>query len=250
MDVRGEASDPLLELVAARYNAPEEIDKYRARARSGLLDWEKTVCERYHSRVGRVLDIGCGCGREAIAVAALGHAVTGIDLSSAQIEIARETALRAGCRIDFRPTSGGRLDFPNDSFDHVLIWSQVIGNVPGRNNRLQLLREVFRVMATPGTLSLSAHNRPVCEPIALRKGMIQQSSGIALEDGDFILAGDSPASGSCYWHYFTREELAGLIGSSGFDAVECDVAPAFGQTGPDPRNQGWDTLLVAVARKG
>ena len=54
-----------------------------------------------YSRRGRVLDVGCGQGRDAIALATLGFEVTGIDNS--EIGIAQ---MRARARADTLPLRG------------------------------------------------------------------------------------------------------------------------------------------------
>lgn len=242
------ADDPF-RLVEARYASIDEVDKYRQRAAGGFLDWERTVSERYYGPPGTVLDIGCGCGREAFALARLGHTVTGIDISEREIAVARDLARSTGCKVDFQRTGGTKLAFPSNTFDYVTLWSQVLGNVPGRENRLALLGDAARVLRPGGMLSLSVHNRCVCEPIAARKGLVQESGAYELEDGDFIERDENPSIGSCYWHYFNKDETTELIRQAGLSGIACDVAPAFGQTGNDRLGIGWDTLLVAVARK-
>jgi len=46
---------------------------------------------------GRILDIGCGTGEDAIHLASQGHSVVATDISMPMLEIAREKAKRAGC---------------------------------------------------------------------------------------------------------------------------------------------------------
>ncbi len=50
----------------------------------------------------KVIDLGCGCGQNAIALARLGADVTAIDFSLKQIGLAKELAAGAGLGIDFR----------------------------------------------------------------------------------------------------------------------------------------------------
>jgi 2-polyprenyl-3-methyl-5-hydroxy-6-metoxy-1,4-benzoquinol methylase len=68
-----------------------------------------------------VLDVGCGSGRYAIALAAAGGRVTGVDVSPAMIELARHEASRAGCadRCCFRVSSFQDFESP-ESFDVVV----------------------------------------------------------------------------------------------------------------------------------
>ena len=48
----------------------------------------------------QLLDVGCGTGRHAVALAAMGAVVTGVDLSSAMLERARARAVAAGVDIE------------------------------------------------------------------------------------------------------------------------------------------------------
>ena len=50
----------------------------------------------------RVLDVACGAGRYAIALARRGYEVTGVDISASFLERARRRAIDAAVTIDFR----------------------------------------------------------------------------------------------------------------------------------------------------
>ncbi len=235
-------SDELFRLVLARYHSPEEVTKYRQRADSGLLRWEEVIRDGFFTSPSRLLDLGCGAGREAIALAGGGSEVTAVDISAELVEYALAAADAAGLSIAFEVIDGKSLPFPACSFDIALIWRQVLGNVPGASNRAALLGDVSRTMREDGILSLSVHNRDVCVPIAKEKGLILERTAYSLEDGDFVEKGESPSATSCYWHYFTRPELVRLVEEAGFQVLECDLASSYGQ-------EGWDTLFVLTARK-
>ncbi len=49
-----------------------------------------------------VLDVACGIGTQSIGLAKLGYKVTSSDLSSAEIEMARQEALRFKVQIEFQ----------------------------------------------------------------------------------------------------------------------------------------------------
>ncbi len=51
---------------------------------------------------GKVLDIGCGAGDNAIHLASSGHSVHGIDLSAAAIARAKRAAQSSGVTVDFQ----------------------------------------------------------------------------------------------------------------------------------------------------
>ena len=69
----------------------------------------------------RVLDIGCGTGVVAITAARRGAKVSGLDLTPALLEHARENEQIAGCGpIDWTEGDAERLPYPDASFDVVV----------------------------------------------------------------------------------------------------------------------------------
>lgn len=68
----------------------------------------------------KVLDIGTGTGFFAILIAEQGHKVTGVDITPAMIEEARELAGERKLDICFEIMDAQNLDFPNESFDAVI----------------------------------------------------------------------------------------------------------------------------------
>jgi len=68
----------------------------------------------------RVLDVGTGTGRAAIALAKRGAIVTGVDASAEMLQVAGRRAREAGAVVTFQPGDAHRLDFPDGSFDAVV----------------------------------------------------------------------------------------------------------------------------------
>jgi len=89
--------------------APEEIE-----ANSFLLRSLPGI------RPGRALDIACGLGDNAIALARQGFEVTAIDLSAVGIEKARTRAQATGVTIDFRVTDVEDFELPAGHYDLIV----------------------------------------------------------------------------------------------------------------------------------
>ena len=68
----------------------------------------------------RVLDVGCGTGVAAVTAARLGAQVTGLDLTPALLQRARENSRIAGVQIDWREGDVENLPFDGEAFDVVL----------------------------------------------------------------------------------------------------------------------------------
>ncbi len=96
----------------------------------------------------RILDLGCGSGRhlrQYLDMGAEPDALFGIDLD--------EPALARGRKLSphlhFASASGDTIDFPDESFDLVSHYF-AFSSVPGAEFRLQLAREVMRVLKPGG----------------------------------------------------------------------------------------------------
>lgn len=94
----------------------------------------------------RALDFGCGAGRSTRFVERLGFTVTGVDISESMLELARQIDPTG----DYRLIGGdGFASFPNSSFD--LIQSAfTFDNIPTREQKLGILREIRRMLAPSG----------------------------------------------------------------------------------------------------
>ena len=57
------------------------------------INYDKTI---------KILDVGCGTGRHSIELTKRGYSVTGIDLSEAQLQRAKEKASVKSLKIDFQ----------------------------------------------------------------------------------------------------------------------------------------------------
>lgn len=68
---------------------------------------------------GRILDLGCGTGTNAIYLAEHGFDVTAVDFSKTAIEMARKKAQHKNASLDFWVADVTKLDFLETSFDLV-----------------------------------------------------------------------------------------------------------------------------------
>lgn len=86
----------------------------------GGPDLEALLAQAIRSGEERCLDVGCGPGCTALALAERGGHAVGVDLSEAMLEQARRAAAERGVRnVEFRRGDVEALPFPDASFDVV-----------------------------------------------------------------------------------------------------------------------------------
>jgi SAM-dependent methyltransferase len=109
--------------------------------------WSTLDRAAFRALRGRVLDVGCGGGRIALAVQERGGEALAIDVSPGAIEVClargvREAAVRSAVSIE---ASVG-------SFDSIALFGNNLGLLEGRRKGVALLRRFRRVLEPHGRL--------------------------------------------------------------------------------------------------
>jgi demethylmenaquinone methyltransferase / 2-methoxy-6-polyprenyl-1,4-benzoquinol methylase len=171
--------------------------------------WRREAAEAVVRPGDRVLDSCCGTGDLAIAAAAAGGKVTGVDFSKPMLERAR----RKAPELEWIEGDALALPFANESFDAATVGFGV------RNvDDLELaLRELRRVLRAGGRLGILEITRP--------RGLLAPFYRFWF-DVIVPLLGKLLPGGSAYTYlpasvrrFPAPEELAGLIAASGFGDV-------------------------------
>jgi SAM-dependent methyltransferase len=124
----------------------------------GLWRAEELLVLEHVPDEARVLDLGCGAGRCAVALAELGLEVVGVDLSRTMIEAARLQAQMAGVEVGFQVMDAMDLELPAESFEVVLCAYNGLELLPGIAGKRRALAEAWRVLAPGGRLIFSTHS--------------------------------------------------------------------------------------------
>ena len=106
----------------------------------------------------RVLDLACGAGRYARALADRGARVVGLDLSPALLAVARGTAAAAAAPFGLVRGDMLRLPFTAGCFDLVLSMFTSFGYFASAEEDRAMLRGVRRVLRPAGALLLDLFN--------------------------------------------------------------------------------------------
>ncbi|MCM2414770.1 MULTISPECIES: class I SAM-dependent methyltransferase [unclassified Streptomyces] len=124
-----------------------------------------------------VLDCACGIGTQSLGLAALGHRVTGSDLSPvAAARAVREAGARE-LRLPAAAADMRALPFRDGSFDVVVCADNALPHLLTPRAVLAALREMYRVLRPGGVLLLSTRpydrlrrERPTSTPPQVKEG--------------------------------------------------------------------------------
>ena len=111
-------------------------------------DREVGFITQYLRDGAKVLDLACGGGRHALALAELGYRVTGVEIGSYPLKLARERAGARGLSIDFVNEDILKLEY-NNQFDLAFLISGQIGHCDPRQVQT-IFKKVSRALVDGG----------------------------------------------------------------------------------------------------
>lgn len=206
----------------ALWSNPLVLAGARAQAGAGLFDSERRLFERWLKPGLKLLDVGCGAGREAFGFAELGLDVLGLDLSPEAIEIARAEAERRSCSARFEVGDATDLS-TRETFDALFIASDVYASIQSRTRRIRTLSMAATRLVPGGMLIMpvSFGERSVSARLLDEALSLAGRFGVSdLEPGDRIMR-RAPGAPLTYRHRFrSEEEITAEIRAAGLDVVE------------------------------
>ncbi len=149
----------------------------------------------------KVLDVGCGSGRDSHYFNDYGLAVTAIDISENMLKEAKTRAPDA----TFKKMDMRKLTFPKESFDGI--WVMATFSDIAKKEAPVALKEFAKVLSKSGVLY-----------IAVKEG-----------EGEKIEMKQQYGNIERFYAYYTQKELESLLASAGFKMITSTVSDDEGQ---------------------
>ncbi|WP_255196390.1 class I SAM-dependent methyltransferase [Halorarius litoreus] len=245
--------------VAAFYDAYGEREwKRLARDFHHRLEWEVTIeyLDQHLPEAGPVVDVGGGAGRYSIWLAERGHDVTLLDVSEAQLALAREKAADHGVADRITAGRGDVRDVPvdDDAFAATLCLGGPLSHVLDEQERRDGAAELQRITRSGGPVVVS-----VMGLLASVTRMLRHAGTLPPEEDETELLPDLVRTGDYdadllerfdreptvqQMHLFRADEFESLLASGGL-TVETLAA----LEGPFSQRRDRQDALSAVDRE-
>lgn len=185
--------DDLVEFSRRSYAEPGQVaswggDEFVA---GGLSATEKELLDRSLIQSGKLLLLGIGGGREALALAEKGFFVTGVDFVPAMVDRALEIAHSRGVVMEGIAMEATCLTLPENKYDLVWFSPRQYSFTPTRMRRVALLRKLHAGLRPEGCVICQFHWDPgrrfSAKSSALHRFLAWSSFGhLGYEPGDML----------------------------------------------------------------
>lgn len=191
----------------------------------GLWESEKIIFDKYINKDDTILDIGCGAGRTTINLYKRGYKnIIGLDLSTSLIAYANNYIKENNMDINFVVGDATELEYPENAFDVVIFSFNGMQCIPGKKNRDNVLKEVYRVLKPGGIYIFTAHNRDDSGryQYVWDEEKIKWENGT--QDSNLEIYGDrytiDPTGETAFVHFSNIEEMIEFINQEDFEIIE------------------------------
>lgn len=241
------------EFIRKSFTTEKTVSDYtRAVREIGLWESEKMMIEKYFNPEKRILDIGCGAGRTAIGLYKLGYyLVEGLDLSEAMIVQARRISKELNYDITFRTGDAACLDYDDETFETALFSFNGIMQIPGRENRIKVLKEIKRILKPKGYFLFTTHDRDGSKEYESFWKEEKRRWALHIQDKSLHEFGDrviKMEERDTFLHFPTREEVTSSSEEAGFVLIEGILRSELCEESEEVKKFSTDCILWLVQK--
>lgn len=133
----------------------------------------------------KILDLCCGIGRHSIAMAMMGHQVTGVDISKDYLERAKKTAKIAGVDVDFHQADVKEFQL-DDEFDLAISMFTSFGYFENDEDNRKVLKNIYDSLKEGGSFVMDIVGKEVISRIFLDRAWFVKDGILCLEEREIV----------------------------------------------------------------
>lgn len=209
------------------FNSKREVEHYVKINKEGLLETEKYVINKYFRSKGKILDLGCGAGREAFILAKKGFEIIGVDIAPNMIKFAKYYSKKYKIsNVHFFTKDITKINYPEHSFDYIILPTQTIEHIRGTRNRTHLLKQCKKFLKKEGIIVFTTHERKSGLKfwwMWTKKEIVSAFKKTDEEIGDTWIEStnqENKLHDKMYLHVYTKKEAISEIKSAGLKLIE------------------------------
>jgi SAM-dependent methyltransferase len=185
---------------------------------AGLADWERELYVRFLKPDDRVLVVGCGTGRDLLALLELGYRAEGLDMSPRCTAVARDLLQKRGWHAPVYTGAIETFAVPA-SFDAFIFAWFCYSYIPQSSARIHTLRKLKAHLTAGGWILVTyvrADTPPRWLPIRLARLVSRLSrSDWRPEYGDVLRVAPPGRCFERYQHQFTPDDFEAEVRAAG-----------------------------------
>lgn len=213
----GVLSDDQLRALDERYYESEGVYRTEAWNERGLFGWERAMVEQHFDRDAAVVVLGCGGGREVLALLEEGFDAVGYEPHPALAAYADGLLSSRGHPGRVRPAPRGELPPGAPPAGGLIVGWGAYSLVRGRGARVRLLAAARERLRSGAPLLISCfessrHGRELRATRGVANALRRMRGREALELGDTLAPN--------LVHVFTAVELAGEVAGAGLELAD------------------------------
>jgi SAM-dependent methyltransferase len=185
---------------------------------------EQALLARIHLTGGKLLLLGVGGGREAIPLAQMGFAVTGVDFVPAMVEKAAENAARHGVKIEGLVQEISNIDVPAEAYDVAWLSAAMYSCVPTRGRRVEMLKRINKALKPGGYFICQLRWATKDGPTHLWE-LVRKVVAFFTLGNLWYEKGDTLSNNIEFIHAFSQEdEVRSEFAEGGFEVIHLHIA--------------------------
>lgn len=253
--------EQIIKNLKIKFNSDKVIDDYQKGTLKGLYVFEKFFIESFFEKLTgmKILNPGCGTGREALALAKKGASLCCIDISEKMIATARENFEKDCLVADFYVSDCLDLSMLKEEYDLIFATNNFLEHFPRRKNRIQMLQNFWQKLKPDGILITCVHDRLYTEKYKeywrqqqkeIEKGIVV--NGYEMEFGDKFfrqITSNDDTSCDMFMHIYSLEEILEDLVTSGFELLDYKYIPEIYKENSQEIENGISKDVVYLANK-